>query len=555
MATHVAMRDGVKLATDVYLSPDEKPRPCLLIRTPYGRRFQTAEVYAHPAWYVSKGFAVVCQDTRGRGASEGEFLPFEREAEDGYDTIGWIAAQPWCNGAVGTYGFSYPGAVQLAAATLNPKHLVAIAPAMTAADIGSGWTYRNGVLNLSWILTWVAEFGRETAIKAGDLGAANAFSELLAAPSRLLGALPVGSAFGSELSRYIPYLAEWLRSAPTSDYWRGRSSRDRLSNVAVPGLWIAGWYDVFLEATLAAYQQVTEVGASPQRLVVGPWWHTPWGRYVGEEDFGPAAGNLVDELQVRFFSHCLGGEQSAPAGEAAVRLFVMGENDWYSFERWPPQSSGTQTFHLHSDGHANSLNGNGRLEPSAPDSGAHADWLASDPAFPVSPAGGRSCCYPEISPMGPADQRGHEIRNDVLVYDSDPLPTDLLVIGNPILHLWVGADRPSVDLVVRLVDVRPDGRAVNVSDANLRLDLEPGDPLIPVRLTMSPTAVRFQMGHRIRLDIMETCFPMFERNAHGSCAPIDATLTDLMPVTMTVAHNATFTSRLELPLVADPPAE
>jgi len=547
LTTHVAMRDGVRLATDVYVGPTDIPRPCLVIRTPYGRRFQVAETYAHPGWYVSRGFVVVCQDTRGRGDSEGEFRPFETEAEDGFDTLAWVASQPFCDGSIGTYGFSYPGAVQLDAASLAPPQLRAMAPAMTAADIGTGWMYRNGALNLSWVLSWSAELGRATALRVHDLDAAGTFGDLLSQPSQLVGALPVGSCFSPGLSEHVEYLADWLGHAPGDDYWRRLSPAAELKT-SVPSLFIAGWYDVFLESTLRAFERLDSQGC-PARLMVGPWWHTPWGRFVGDEDFSEEAGNVIDEAQVRFFAHFLAGEANGVEGEPPVRLFVMGENDWRSFEHWPPSTSRVETLYFHSDGRSNSLNGTGRLDTCPPTADEEMDLLASDPVFPVSPAGGRSCCYPEISPMGPADQRGHEIRNDVLVYDSQPLEADLLVIGSPTASLWVAADRESADLVARLVDVSQDGRAVNVSDANARLAFEVGGPPKEVRLSFSPTAVLFRRGHRIRVDVMETSFPLFDRNPHCKVSPLQATLADFDSVTMAFARSPTSCSSLGLPVV------
>ena len=420
---------------------------------------------------------------------------------------------------------------------------------MTAADFGAGWVYRNGALGLAWILSWTAELGRETALRAGDTEAAARFGELLSEGSRWFGRLPIRAAFPEDLRRYVPYFADWLENSPGDRYWAERSLLPGLSAMSVPGLWIAGWYDVFLEATLEARKQALAATEAPQFLLIGPWWHTPWGRSIGEVDFGEDAVNVVDELQASFFSRWLKPDAAGAEAEPAVRVFVMGENRWRTFDTWPPATEPT-TLQLQSDGRANSLNGTGQLRQQAESCGELPDVFVSDPGLPVASLGGRSCCYPEICPMGPADQRSLESRNDVLVYDSEPLERDLVVVGHPVLRLHVAADRPFFDLVVRLVDVDPDGRALNVSDGNGRFDLSGRSGAVEVELQLSPTAVNFRRQHRLRLDIAETSFPMFERNPHTGRSSLDARAADFVPVTVTIFHDDGHRSSLELPVLS-----
>ncbi len=237
----------------------------------------------------------------------------------------------------------------------------------------------------------------------------------------------------------------------------------------IPGLHIAGWYDVFLEATIENYAALNERHNARQMLVVGPWYHMPWSQYVGDVDFGDAGRNIIDDLQVRFFQRWLGGQANGIDEEPPVRLFVMGANRWTSEDGWPPRDTRTATFYLTSDGRANSLNGTGRLSREPGPGDAPPDAYPTNPFVPLMSLGGRSCCYAHGAPMGPEDQRSQETRNDMLVYDSDTLDRDLTVIGVAKVSLSYASNAPTSDVVVRLIDVHPDGRAINVSDAIMRL--------------------------------------------------------------------------------------
>jgi putative CocE/NonD family hydrolase len=541
----VPMRDGVRLAADVYL-PARTPAPALLLRTPYNKRTGEHEGYAHPAWYAQHGFAVVSQDVRGTYESEGELRPFHQEPHDGYDTIEWVAAQPWCDGQVGTYGFSYPGATQLLAATQSPPHLKAMAPAMTASTYDEGWTYHGGALHLAFVLSWAAGLGRDQAVRAGDTEAVAAFDALLAAPGALYGRLPLREALEPDLARYAPFLAEWLEHPSGDPWWEALAPRSRYAAMTVPALHVAGWYDVFLEGTLENFAALRRQGAAEQSLIVGPWFHMPWAPTVGDVDFGAEARNLVDEAQVSFFRRTLLGEDTGP--EPAVRLFVMGENRWRSYDSWPPPPEEELQLHLGSDGRAGSVNGTGELSFAPPAGEQRPDVWASDPGIPVFSLGGRSASSAAQAPMGPADQRPEETRNDVLVYTTAPLDWPVRVIGVPVATVFAACDSASSDVVVRLVDVRDDGVAINVSDGNLRVAWDEHRSPRELEIRMSPTAIRFDAGHRIRLELMGTSFPLFDRNPGAAGAALDVTADGLRVVTQVVFHDAERPSRLTLPV-------
>ena len=544
----VAMRDGVLLSTDIYRPPGVDPVPALLLRTPYGKRDVESQSYAHPAWYVSRGFAVISQDVRGRWDSEGEFLPFANEASDGADTIAWIAAQAWCSGAVGTYGFSYPGATQLLAAPESPA-LKAMAPAMTGSNYCEGWTYRNRTLNLAFVLTWAAGLGMDQATRAGDVEAEAGFAELFAAPQRFFASLPLRDAIPEPLLTYAPYFRDWLEHRDYDDYWRQWSPMEHYDEMRMPALHIAGWYDVFLEPTIDNFAALAGRGAAHQMLVVGPWFHMPWSQRVGELDFGAAGRNLIDETQARFFARWLRDEDNGIDREPPVHLFLLGANRWITESTWPPPVH-EQTLFLASDGRGASLNGNGVLADAPPPAGSPPDGYPASPRAPVLSLGGRSASSADLSPMGPMDQRSQEVRNDVLVFTSQTLSGDLTIIGYPQVVLHVASSAPTSDFVARLVDVFPDERAINLSDGIERLaegaDTETGVREITLRL--SPIANCFLAGHRIRLEVTSSNFPMHERNPHCDIDSFDVTSPDLRIASQFVYHDALHPSRLILPV-------
>lgn len=548
--TPVPMRDGVTLASDVYLPDQGGPFPALLLRTPYGKDDATEVSYAHAAWYAQHGFAVVSQDVRGRWASGGRFTPFANEATDGEDAIAWVAARPWCNGRVGTYGFSYPGATQMLAAPGASDSLIAMAPSMTGSSYCEDWTFRGGTFELAFILGWAASLARDEAIRGGDAPAAVELTQLCNAPSQLYNTVPIRTGLPDVLMRYAPYLKDWMAHPDEDDYWRQFSPKQGYRRIRAAGLHIAGWYDSFLCGTIENFAGLAAEGRAPQRLVVGPWYHMPWSQHVNEVDFGDDARNVVDEIQIEFFARCLGERTPVLDGGAPVRLFVMGSNRWIDASAWPPAGAKSLTLFLGSDGRAGSLSGTGHLSNEAPPLDAAVDLMPSNPLFPVVSAGGRSCCVAGAAPMGAADQRCQEIRNDILVYTSRVLDRDLLVIGQSRLTLYLATDTPSADVIVRLNDVHPDGRSLTVSDGVYRLRAGEADrgKIAALEMLLSPTANCFKSGHRVRLTIAGSDFPARDRNPNNGSNALDATWSDFQIATQAVFHCADRPSRLTLPL-------
>ena len=441
----IVMRDGTALVADVYLPTDRERSPTLLQRTPYGRVWGVTESYAHPSWYAARGFAVVCQDVRGCGESKGTFDPFRGEAEDGVDTIAWIAGQPWCTGAVGTYGFSYPGMIQLLTAALKPPALRAIAPAMATSDVHTPWLFRGGAFQLSWTHRWLCDLGAAAAMRAGDHESAQTFTMMSADPSALFETLPVSATFGPDLRRHIPFLEDWLSHPREDPYWDAIAPRSKYPDIDVPALHVTGWYDTFLDGAIENFCGLNEQARAEQILIAGPWTHVPWQRTSNGVDFGEEAGNHLDEAQVAFFRRWLLDHGDEADDDRPVRVFVMGERRWRSFSTWPPPRAEPLSLYLVSDGRANSSGGTGRLTLGPSRRMLAPDAMVCDPGFPVRLPGGRSCCYPAVTPMGPADQRDEHQRNDVLVYETAPLTHELTVIGSPrLIRIRHAAMRPAL---------------------------------------------------------------------------------------------------------------
>lgn len=554
----VPMRDGTVLRADVYRPRAGGRYPALVLRTPYDKAVAQQVTYDHPARYARRGYLVVAQDVRGRYASGGTFAPYRHEAADGADTIAWAAGLDGCTGRVGMYGFSYAGAAQLLAAAERPAALTCASPAFTSSDFYDDWTYVGGALNQAFVVSWVTQMlaGPDLA-RAGALAEASRILDAQADIPRLYRRRPLASLPLLRETGGAPYFFDWLRHDTRDEYWRAISIRERHAQITTPCLHIGGWYDTFVEGTLDNFARLAgRDGDGRQRLIVGPWAHTPWGRAIGGHDFGPQAGGVVDEAQLAWFDHWLKG--SALDG-APVRVFVMGANRWREARGWPVEGTGEQRWYLHASRGANSVSGDGRLDRTPPGD-EPADVYVAMPGRPVPSAGGRASSDPAVVPMGPADQSAVQARNDVLVYTTPPLTADLEVIGTVWLRLYAATDGPDCDWVAKLLDVDEAGRAVNVCGgilrARFRESLDQPTPLRPdevheYRLRVGSTANLFRRGHRLRLLVTSSDFPQYDVNPNTGENAAEAGSFGLRVATQAVFHAAARPSHLLLPVAAE----
>jgi uncharacterized protein len=590
----VKMRDGTILRADVYRPKTSEKVPVILMRTQYGKeaaQIQPAR-FRTPDWFASHCYIVVIQDIRGQGASGGTFYEYARDRDDGYDTVEWAAHLPGSNGKVGMYGSSYVGATQWLAATGAPPGLKAIVPSNTASDYYDGWTYEDGAFRLAFIEPWMAEtIARTAAINRGDTATANELAEANKEIAkwemfRPYDRLPI---FKPDDPKVAPYFFDAIKHPTDDAYWRAFSIRTRYNKVQVPVLAFDGWYDAFINGALENFNGVKKDGATVtardnSRIIVGPWEHLGWGRPESLVSprlhaLGPVANSPVNEMTIAWFDHFLKGKDNGITAGSRITYYEMGENKWHVSKDWPLASTQYQNWYLASGGHAASVMGDGILSPTPPASGtrgtgeAHAanefgnavagakagaasDEFVYDPSDPVPSVGGHSCCAWVSGPQGQFDQSAIEQRPDILVYSSAPLKQDMEVTGPIMVTLYAKTTAPDTDFTAKLVDVYPDGSAINLANgvqrASFRDSLSHPTPVVPGQvykytIHVWPTSNLFKAGHRIRIEISSSDFPQFAPNPNTG-KPF-GTSTDWQKATQTILHDADHPSAVILPVI------
>ena len=508
--------DGVRLDADIYRPEAGGDFPVLLLRQAYGRRVAATVCYAHPSWYASQGYLVVVQDVRGRGSSEGRFDAFEHEAADGAASVRWAASLPGSSGAVGMYGFSYQGTNQLLAAPGAGPALRALAPAMFGWDVRSDWASEGEALRLSSALGWGIQVGADSARHGGDEEAYLA----LHAASR---ALPLGERLAASpavMHRHggWSHYRRWLETPADDPYWACISPANQVTALRaldLPMLFVAGWYDGWLNGTLDAFHALS--GPEHQnRLVVGPWLHFPWTRRVGALDFGAEAAGGLDRLHVAWFDRWLKGRECADSDQilpgAPVRLFDMGENRWRSLSAWP---AATTRYALQGGGRVSVDAGDGALRPPGSRAEPGNEALVHDPWRPVPCTGG-----PFGAPAGPQDRSATDSRTDVLTFTGETRQAPLTLAGGVTALLFVDSDAASFDLSVVVSRVAADGRVFPLTEAYRRLASHRPDQ--PVQLACPGSCVTLKPGEALRLSVAAASYPAYGINP-GSGAPAETT--------------------------------
>ncbi|SPE35797.1 Cocaine esterase [Candidatus Sulfopaludibacter sp. SbA6] len=530
----IPMRDGVRLAANVFLPPDRVRLPAILERTPYGKG---AEITPNYQAFVDRGYAVVVEDVRGRYESEGVFRPLDQEPPDGDDTLNWIARQTWSDGKVGMIGGSYRGIVQWKAAVLNNPHLKAIFPVVAGDDEYRDRFYSpGGAMKLGHRLEWMSENQKAPGYHP-DFG-----KYTLHLPLRTADIAATG---------WVSDMFQKAVAHPAFDsFWRAISTRERLSNIRIPVFSVGGWYDNFVESDLEAYTALHKTSGL-NRILVGPWPHNMSIRFDGT-DFGPDSMQPVRQYQLEWFDQWLMGKDTPLVSQPPVKVFVMGANKWLEAREWPPEKARPQELYLESDGRANSLAGDGALRDKPARHGVEDHYLF-DPYDPAPTRGGAVCCNPRVFPWGPMDQRPVEQRKDVLVYTTTALNQDVEVVGPVQAVLYVATSAKDTDFTAKLVDVFPDGYARNLTDGILRLryrnSLERPEParegeVYQVTVDAGVTGNVFLKGHRIRVEISSSNFPRFDRNPNTGGVVADDTR--LLKASQTVYHDREHPSHVVL---------
>lgn len=548
--------DGIELFADVYRPTGDGSHPVLLVRLPYNKATGAIFTYAPPAWYARHGYIVVVQDTRGRYRSQGVFDPLVNEFTDSHTAVEWAARLPGGNGEVGMYGGSYLGWVQLAAAVEQPPSLRACAPAVIGPD-GHSWAWRNGAFNLAFALSWTLEVGHHETERAGQADGRRELTQALTNFVCAASYQPIVELPALRFAR-CAFFHEWAsRPSPTDPYWQARSVGNRLNRVDVPALHIGGWYDMFVEGTIRSFTSIQKAGSAQargrQRLLIGPWFHYPWTRLTGETDFGPEAENPIDELQVRWFDRWLKGIRNGVDEEPPVTLFILGANRWWSGDRFPEPSDRYRLF-LTSQGRANTARGDGLLTPDLPGDDPP-DVYYYDPLEATASAGGHSCCLSGYTPMGPVDQASLQESPTLLIYDTEILEQDLLVIGEARVALHAATTATDTDFTAKLCDVHPDGRVINLLEGIVRTSFSaPTTRAGEVAfhdIPLGTTAAVIAAGHRVRLEIASSNFPAYDRSHNNGSRDLSGGPGRTVTAIQTVFHDSLRPSHLSLPRICD----
>jgi len=591
------MRDGVRLATDIYRPRSAAgPVPAIFVRTPYNfnwwdvRNGRPRDVSAMLD-AVRHGYAYIVQNERGRYFSEGEWDILGPPLTDGYDAFEWIRKQPWSNGRIGTVGCSSTAEWQMGVASLDHPAHAAMNPQGFGAGIGrvgpfyeQGNWYRGGAVQMLFIAWLYGVQNTQRPMFPPDLSRADI--ERLSKYFDLAPQMPPADM--SEALAHLP-MVDILRnidgpkgiyadSAPVATggrmiqrtpddpaWYRGGLYRDDMP-FGVPSLWYMSWFDVSVSPNLELFNHVThkakdaEVRAN-QYAVIAPVGHCAYRRsteqtIVGERNMGDARFGY-DDLTWAWFDHFLRSEENGLLDTLPkVRYYTMGSNEWHTSSTWPPEGAQPVTWYLTSGGHANSLNGDGRLVPRAAGTRDAADRFTYDPMHPVPSHGGNVCCTGNAVQAGSLDQRRMEERQDILVYSTDPLNEGVEVSGPISVTLFVSSDVRDTDFTVKLIDVDADGRAFNLDETIQRMRYREGydhtvfmepDRVYPVVLGPMSTSNYFAAGHRIRIEVSSSNFPRFDRNMNTGGDNVTET-------SGVVAHNAVhhggqYRSKVELTVV------
>jgi putative CocE/NonD family hydrolase len=580
----IAMRDGTRLATDIYTPDSGGPYPLILERTPYNKENATM-MWSHTHTHLLEhGYAVAIQDTRGRFASEGTWYPLLDDGwgqnRDGYDTVAWLAQHPACNGSIGTFGGSYSGNTQYLMAPTRPPAVKCMFVRQGSADLTEEWIYRGGVLELGLNLHW----GTQESVSACATRSKVLSKTLDDRMEEVYANLPLLS--GPEYADPFQWIKDFLSHKPEDqEFWEAWNFSKHYSEVDVPMLHFGAWYDIFIRATIANFMGVAENAAtgkarSAQRLFIGPWMHGPlvserFMRRVGELDFGEEAIVDFNALAQRWFDHWLKGENSGIASEPPITMFEMGTNTWRKFSEWPPAEVEYRKYYLRQgpSGSGTSLN-DGVLTTADPVGHEPEDKFVYDPKQPTPTVGGNTLYVipsskhlmpKDLEPAdehmaelglqaGPRDQR--RVESLCLTYTTDVLTEDLRVTGPVVLHLYISSTAEDTDFVAKLTDVWPDGRSILITDGILRaryrksklkpVSLIPGEVTF-LTIDLWATSNVFRRGHRIRIDISSSNFPRYARNLN--VLKTDARIEDAVIATNSVYHDTGRPSHIVLPVL------
>ena len=539
----VPMRDGIKLYTNIYKPDADGKFPVILVRMPYGKNEPYCFMPAYGKYFARKGYVCVVQDVRGKYDSQGKFEPFINEAADGYDTLDWIASQPWCDGNIGMSGESYYGYTQWAVSWLNHPNLKCIAPGVTSADIYGVWIYQNNAFCMHTMGTWAYEMN---AKKWNN-------------PLRLdYWHLPLIS-MDDDAGVRCDYYKDWIRHPSRDAYWEPINVCQKYSQVKIPIYHWGGWYDVFLPGTINGWRAMQEKSDSTearknQWLLIASTDHelTPAKTHrIGRIDIGKEAWTY-DRLQ-RFFDYWLKGADNGFDQTPRVEIFTIGDNKWRYEDEWPPARVKHTNYYFHSGGNANTLNGDGLLDTKEPND-EPTDSYIYDPDKPIAVSLGHRALWSLAQTM--KDRASVEQRADVLVYTTPNLEKDLEITGPITVTLFAASSARDTDFTAALVDVFPDGYTHMIQEGIVRARyrnsdseaslIEPGK-IYEYTIDLRATSYVVKQGHRVRAEISSSNFNRWDRNPNtGHEFGMDA---ETVKATQIIYHDRQHPSYITLPII------
>ena len=550
----VPMRDGINLSADIWLPPSSRgsgPWPALLLRTIYDN--QEARYIGWAREFTNRGYAVIMQDCRGRGDSDGDWIPYVCELYDGYDTHQWIGEQDWCDGNLGTFGLSYPGFTQTLPATLRSKYLKAVAPIASQQD-NYGHHRVNGVIHHNVAFAFLNMLGRSMQYESLKHFDQDTF----------FFELPIDTAM-EKVSNTHPYYKGVMEHEQYDEWWSSYSLRDKYPEMAIPSLFITGWFDSLSNENFKLFngwtkKAKTEDARSKTKLIIGPWSHqiAPWGRIpmgkngeYADRTFGKQALSDVIEMHMHWYDQRLKGIDTGVDEEPPIKLFVMGKNTWRDEYEWPLERTEWTKFYLSSAG--NAVDGGGGLHPEIKTSDQTSDSFIYDPGDPVPSLGSQ---YQTYDFCGPHDRSHIQRRPDVLTFTTDVLTEDMEITGPISATIWASSDAKDTDFTATLTDLEPDGKAIALCEgivrARFRNGTENPQMMVPgeiykFEIDMWNTSNSFIKGHRIRIEISSSNFPRYNRNLNSGnpiASDIDITLAN-----QTVYHGIQYPSYINLPVI------
>lgn len=586
----IAMRDGVRLATDVYRPRGaDAPLPTVLCRLPYNKN----NVSAVGKLLAQRGYVFVVQDCRACFASEGDtFVPIVFEKDDGMDTVEWIASQPWFDGKLGSWGPSYLGITQWAVMADNP-YLKCAYPQITSANMNH-IIFHGGAFYFRLATGWSSGVGKQNTgdqAQAEESGSESGGLLSLILPGRrgkeamlALGGLynlPLRPEVDLEWKEVAEYsiedlavklgftekgaepdpqttqkMIELLNYPAFAEYSDAFNFKDRYKRVKAPALMVSGWFDMFLKGQLEDFVAMRNMAPGDAgrytRITIGPWGHVT-GKHPDAGKDAKISEMMKLFMNFDWYDKWLRGEQNGAEEGAPIRIYVMGKNQWRDEQEWPLARTRYANYYLHSGGNANTRDGDGVLSPTAPTEAEPPDKYKYDPMDPVITVGGNNL----LESVGALDQKAAEGRQDVLVFTTAPLEADLEVTGPITATIHAASSAVDTDFTVKLCDVYPNGESLSIVDgiirARYRKSLEEPSLIEPGRIyryqvDLWATSICFRKGHRIRIQVSSSNFPRFDRNSNmgGEGGP-DA----YVKARQTIYHDAEHPSYVTLPVIPE----